>query len=189
MKTFQKSAVFEGLSAQLGMRALFGWYLHNRICGTETLEPCNNIKKLINTSKTGKEAVAAATGLSWENTFDHFGSSLPLGLLEDPATAYQTANAAKKDIPNMIEFKHFQEFNPTGTTNRFYEHDSDLLKLAANGNFATREVDAPAYFSPYPTLKHMPFRVLNPNSDIELRMKKDSLGFVLLTNVVVKKLI
>lgn len=177
-KNFQGAAKSEAVSGQLGMRALFGWYLHTKICGTNEKVPCAGIKTLLTSSKTGTALLEDQFSLKWPEILDHFSSSVGIGLIDDPATAFPIANAALDNLPDLIEFKHVQEFNVTGTVNVVNEHNSSLSALTGT------TMNEPAYFSPYPTLEHHPFRVMSPNSDIELNLEKDAVAYVLLTGIV-----
>lgn len=176
--SFPGAAAFEGINGQLGMRALFGWYLHSKLCGATTTTPCTEIKDIVANGATGKDAVEGVLGMNWNDILDHFGTSLPIGLLDNPTAIYPIANEAAKDLPDLVEFGHFKTLNPTGTTNTAVEHDSVVAGMSTNS------VNEPSYFSPYPTLKHFPFRVITPNNDIELHMKKNSMAYILLTGVV-----
>lgn len=178
MSKFKGSERFEAISGQLGMRALFGWYLHTRICGTTALAPCDGVKTLLTSSETGKKLLETTFSQTWAEILDHFSASVVLGLVDNPSAAYGIANASLENLPDLIQFKHFQELNVTGTKLSGHEHNSDI------DSFNASDTTEPAYFSPYPTLEHHPFQVVTPNTDFHMTLAPDGVGFVVLTGIV-----
>lgn len=179
LENFKGPALAEGVSGQLGLRALFGWYLHINLCGIDSLEPCARVKDLITGNKVGIELLEATLGLPFAKILSHFSASVMLGLLEKPTEAYTLADNSYGDkLPNLFQLKHFQELNVTATENFGREHNSNLVTLVG-----TQRAE-PAYYSPFPSKENVPFRIVSPNSDRTLKLQKNSFAYVILTGVV-----
>ena len=166
-----------------GLRGVFGWYLHSRLCDA-TVNPCAKIKDLIDTDQTGEDNIKAVLGEPISEVLKNFGISVALGLLEHPETAKAYWNTtplppgtpkAPYDLPVMAEVR---ADDPPQT----YEHARDASgEYSASGNRIDR-----TQASPYTSRDALIFQPLLPDNEMDIKPAKNSVTYILVTGFIDK---
>src|SRR5690606_22238342 len=112
---------------EMGVRALFGWYLHSRLCNTTTVTPCAAIKTLIHTDEVGIANVEKALGSKMGDILENFGLSMGGELAPNPGAI----RAAWKDSypPKAVPMPPLTAITPIPRT---IESNANGVDIVAN---------------------------------------------------------
>lgn len=157
---------------QLGMRGLFGWYLHNTVCGTDVLIPCDAMRKFYTSAKSGAALVEEVLGgTSYDNAVKTFGLSLAIGLADNRESIYKLwdSNAAGYP-PRPVVFRDLTEIFPAEPPVTEEEDNKAVL-------LQTSKIDR-TVAGPYPSRKMLFAQPLAPDYDLEFKLVPDSIAVV-----------
>lgn len=162
----------------LGMRAVFAWYLHTKLCSTG-VDPCAKLKDLIVSTKSGTEAVAEILGEDFGKVFENFALSVGVSLVDHPDVAL--APWSKDPLPDGLPEKpltlpDLAEISPASPPQT---EEEDAAAAMLTSDQTDRSVAGP-----FPSKKNLIFQPLTPDSDLEFKVAKDSVTFVLVTGLV-----
>ncbi|MBP9708688.1 MAG: hypothetical protein KBD78_13700 [Oligoflexales bacterium] len=160
-----------------GMRAMYGWYLHAKLCGVSSVELCAKFKDLIQSTKVGIENIEAGLSEKFPVILEHFGATVGLSLIDDPAAAIAewTANPpSNKAIPLLLpSFIEVSKSSPPQTK------ESNVGATALVANTADRTMA-----SGLPSKKMLIFQPALPDDEMEIKLAEDSVTYILLTGLV-----
>jgi hypothetical protein len=160
---------------QLGMRAMFGWYLHTILCDAVSVAPCAKIKELIETSKVGTANVEAVVGKDFAKILENFGASVGVSMADDPTAVRKLFTADAVDLPAVVTMPQLTEILKTSPPQTFeITHDA-----AGSSGGADRAVAGP--FTSYDSLL---FQSIYPDNDKDIKLEKNSVTYILLTGLI-----
>ena len=182
---FSSGNIIEGVHGQIGMRALFGWYLHSKLCAATSATPCDKVKDLIQTTGTGKDLVAKVLGIPWATSFTQFSAGVGLGLISDTDVSPQTiatrvaeANKASS-LPAPIIFTNDVALGAMPS--------SEVVSAANPINVGTYTINAAnetPVVSPTSSPKALLFQPILPDNSLDLVLEADSVSYILVTGIV-----
>ena len=167
--------------ATVGYRAMFAWFLHTKLCG-QSIQPCEKIRELVDTDLHGVANVEAALGQPFIEILLEFGQSVAVemspdkdkvrGILSDPNNA---AGLIFHAMPGL------QEVYPNEIP-QTYEQDINAEAVAGSA-------DDRAFAGPFPGRDTLFFQPVMPDSNINLRLAKNSVTYLVLTGLLRKETI
>jgi hypothetical protein len=164
---------------QIGMRTLFGWYLHTKECG-RVVTPCAALKSLITSTLRGKTNLESFTEISFLNSLRDFGLTLGVNLLEDVDTALGLWDLPGKPDGYPTKPKKWPDLTEI--------RPSDIPLTTEETNTAssliTSDYDDRTVAGPIPAPDQLIFRPLSSDEDFEFKMAPDSVAFVYVTSLV-----
>lgn len=172
-------------SEALGMRGMFGWYLHARLCGAATVAPCEALKSLVESTKTGVEAVEALTGLAFKDLMANFALSVGISLADHPSTAlaFWDVNplpagtpAKPTTLPDMQQID-FQKGSPLAPSLTVESTNIGTALVNLGANDVTQA-------SPFPSKKMLMFQPIAADNDMEFKLAANSVAFILVTGLI-----
>jgi hypothetical protein len=185
MKNFSESTKFEGINGQIGLRALYGWYLHSRLCDPASARPCLKIADLIKNDKTGKKNVEAVVGTEWAKLLTQFAASVSVGLVNDTDISHADIAKRFEDVNKVngvsapLLFKNELTLKPLPST--------EVVSASNPVNLTTYTVDASVetpVISPYSGLKALLFQPILPDMALDFVIEEDSPTYILVTGIV-----
>jgi len=165
---------------QLGMRTLFGWYLHNRLCGPAPT-PCAKLRDIITSAQSNYDVLAALLGEPYEATTNHFATSVALGLLDKPeyALAAFDKSTSKEAKPLMMgNLAEIFASEPPVTAETKNDGGAEIL-----GSDPTDRTVA----GPYPSRQMLFAQPISPESGIEFKLAADSVVVLQPTGLIEKQ--
>ena len=177
--------LIEGINGQIGMRALFGWYLHSKLCSPTSAAPCAKIKELIQTTLTGKELVAKVLGIPWPSAVTQFAASVGLGLINDtdiplPTIATRFADANKASgLPAPILFSNDLTVGAMPA--------AEVVSASTPINVSSYTINTAnetPVVSPYSSQKALLFQPILPDHSLDFSLEADSVSYFLVTGIV-----
>jgi hypothetical protein len=160
------------IDEQIGMRGLFGWYLHTAICGTDVLTPCDAIRKFYTSAKSGAALVEEVLGgTTYDSAVKTFGLSLAIGLAEKRADVYKLWDISPAGYPpRPVAFRDLTEIFPSEPPVT-EEIDNKAVLLQ------TSKIDR-TVAGPYPSREMLFAQPLAPDYDLEFKLVPDSIAVV-----------
>lgn len=160
----------------LGMRTMFGWYLHARTCGT-SVAPCAGLKALLDTDKAGTANIEAFTKETFKKTIQNFGLSIGTHLVDDPTIVRAFWNAPTADMPDKpVEMPSLQEVNASDRTK--------IRMMDNKANVVAGPVDDKTVAGPFPSYEMLIFQPLLPDNELDIKLAKDSVTPIIVTGMV-----
>lgn len=167
---------------QLGLRGLFGWYLHMKICGEGTVAPCEGLRKLLSSANTGGKLVEEMTSLPYDTAVKNFALSLAIGLADKPGAVYTMWDGSPVGYPpRPVVFADLREIFASDPP--LTEEESNTGVLLSSLNPTTSKVDR-TVAGPYPS-RHMLFaQPLGPDFDLEFKLVPDAIAVLQVVGLV-----
>ncbi len=159
-----------------GMRAMFGWYLHTRLCGRDTVEPCADLKALIDTEKVGIENLEEILGEDMGAILEHFGASVGVSLLDDPVAALALWDQEGILSTKPVQLPDLQEVSAASPPETFEANTT------ATGE-RTPRTDR-TFAGPFPSKKMLIFQPILPDEELSLTLAQNSVTYILLTGLI-----
>lgn len=171
-KMFSPQYLPFAIDEQLGMRGLFGWYLHNAICGTDVLTPCDAMRKFYTSAKSGAALVEEVLGgTTYDSAVKTFGLSLAIGLAEKRDGIYKLWDVNPAGYPpRPVAFRDLTEIFPSEPP--FTEEEDNKAVL-----LQTSKIDR-TVAGPYPSREMLFAQPLAPDYDLEFKLVPDSIAVV-----------
>jgi hypothetical protein len=163
---------------QTGLRAMFGWYMHSRLCGA-SVTPCAKLKELVTSKELGKKNVEAVLGLKFDQLLENFGLSVGVELLDRPSEAlkFWDKNPLPADYPPApIELPNLTQVLQSAPRVTEEANDSAVL---LGGSKVDRTVAGP-----FPSKDMLIFQPVASDNELEFKMAKDSVAYLLVTGLV-----
>ena len=185
---FPDSTIFEGTYGQRGMRALFGWYLHSKVCSATDASPCLGLKTIMASTKSGMEAVEETLKLSWSAIVNNFAGTLGVGLVTDTdqnSEAIQerlksTVAASGIPAPIILEKDLYTDVHAVSEIRAGNYLINPLTNISS---YTVTSSNEKAYVSPYPNLTSHLFQPLLPDSQIDFSLQPHSITFLRVTGL------
>lgn len=162
-----------------GMRAVFGWYLHTKLCGT-TVTPCAELKQFWNRSTHGVESIEAVLGMSFNEVLSDFGNSVGIALTTNPTATLERYKTERLDgmttqVPPVLPY-----------LTRILAEDPRVTAEADNIASALLSVDANdhTWAGPFPNRTSLLFQPLFPDFEMDVELKKDSVTPLIVTGLI-----
>ncbi|MFK7826424.1 MAG: hypothetical protein AB8G05_19920 [Oligoflexales bacterium] len=180
---FDQSMVAEAFKsrhydATVGYRAMFAWFLHTKLCG-QTVEPCARIKELVDTDKHGIENVETVLGQAIDEILAEFGHSVGVEMAFDKDRVRTVLGLPENSTLTHHIMPGLQEVYPSEIP-QTYEHDKNADPIAGSA-------DDRAFAGPFPGRDTLFYQTLMPDSNINIRLAKNSVTYVLLTGLLRKE--
>ena len=159
----------------IGMRALFGWYLHAKHCGT-VVTPCAKIKDYLDTEKAGQENVESVLGEEFKVALANFGLSVATHLTDNPAAIRTLWNSSSESFPGKpVELPTLAQVNSS---------DPTVSAVANNAATSTSWLTDPTLAGAFPSTDMLLFQPLLPDRDISLELAENSVTPIIVTGLV-----
>ena len=167
--------------ATVGYRAMFAWFLHTKLCG-EVIQPCQQIKELVDTDLHGIQNVEAVIGQPFIEILSEFGHSVAVEMAPDKEQV-KTILSTPENAAGLIfhAMPALQEVYPNEIP-QTYEQDISADAVAGSA-------DDRAFAGPFPGRDTIFFQPVMPDSNINLRLAKNSVTYVILTGLIRKETI
>lgn len=185
MKNFTESTRFEAINGQIGLRSLFSWFLHSKLCTPESAVPCSKVADLVKTDKVGKNNVESVLGLEWSKSLTQFSASASVGLVNDTdvshtdiAKRFEEVNKAN-GVPAPLIFKNELALRELPAT----EVVSATNPISLSSYTLNTTVETPV-ISPYSSLKALLFQPILPDMSLDFVVEADSPTYILVTGIV-----
>ncbi len=154
---------------QIGMRTMFGWFLHTRLCGT-SVSPCVRLKEIITSDKTGYEVLEKVLNDNFDKIANHFATTVALGLVDKPSDTVslwdKTPNLKEPKPLLMADLQEIFAGSPPSTA------EGDIISPAA---ILTADATDRTVAGPYPSRQMMFIQPISPEGGLEFKMAKDSI--------------
>ncbi|MEZ4743881.1 MAG: hypothetical protein R3B45_15790 [Bdellovibrionota bacterium] len=160
--------------SQLGMRAMFGWFLHSKLCGGTSIAPCAKIKSLIATPKVGIANVEDILQMKFAEILKQFGLSVGVALADDPVSAAALVKN-NTETPDPVLLPKLEFIFPSSPRKTFLVNYNVTASTTAND---------PALAGPFPSKDSMLFQPILPDNDMDLKLEKNSVTYILLSGIV-----
>ena len=163
---------------QYGMRAMFGWYLHSRLCGAATVAPCAALKKMITSSNTGFAAITDLLGgETTDKTLNNFGLSVGVSLLDKPDTARGLFSSTSDPTQPPAPVK-MPELSMITTSTPQTEEEDD------SANLLTSDKTDNTFAGPFPAKHMLMFQMLSPDNDLEFKIAQNAVAYIYVTGLI-----
>ncbi len=164
-----------------GMRAMFGWYLHTRLCSSTSVTPCDKIKNFILSKDYGIKNVETILGEPFDTIMINYSLSIGLGLVSNPTNVLTLWNGNAANLPaKPLLLPNLEEIYKTRApvTEETNAKTSVLLDVS--------KVDK-TQAGPYPSRDALLFQPLTSDNDMEFKTAENSVTYILLTSLVESK--
>ncbi len=174
---------------QVGLRGMFGWYLHSKLCGPAA-GPCAKIKDLLDTDLVGTANIEKTLGISFAKTMENFGLSVSLELVENDRFAKRYWDVPDDTLPlKYVEFPKLHDVNAAGTNSvlqRFEVNNEGCSAAEEQANRCTRTIAESAVAGPFVSRDMLLVQPIFPDNDMDLRLEKNSVTFIQLAGLIDK---
>lgn len=174
---------------ELGMRAMFGWYLHARLCGS-SVTPCAKLKDLVTSTKQGEEALTALLSDTFDVLMENFALSVAVSLLEKPASAL--AVWAQTPLPSGLpkapttlpDLQEVRTSDPPITAEEQHSKPSTCITESGTSPCIQDDMTDRSQAGPFPSKKMLMFQALASDNDMEFKITKNAVAFILITGLI-----
>lgn len=165
------------LVAQEGQRAMFGWYLHYKLCPSGGLEPCDAIVRLLDSDKLGAANLEEVLGAPIDKILGEFGLTIGAGMSPDPALVLAQFEKKLEGVKPLT--MAYDLSVPTS-------QDSTIIEVMNDGTTSKDERD-PAATGPFVNRDALLFQPILPDNDLDIAVRKNSIVYILVTGLITKK--
>lgn len=161
-----------------GFHAMFGWYLHSKLCDPSTVAPCAALKNLFDRKTTGMESVEAVLNLKRKDILAELATSLGIFLSPDPSATlatFQKQAGVNVTIPPLYSYiTEVLKDDPRVTAEAL---------VNASGLVGGSAIDR-TLAGAVPSRTNLLYQPLLPDHEMDIKLKKDSITLVYLTGLI-----
>ncbi len=169
-------------SEQVGMKTLFGWYVHSRLCG-QVLTPCAKMNDLLDDSLRGISSLEAVFGEEFPEILENFGVSVGVALVDNPekSKAFWTGTLPSGTPAGPISFPKAGKLSSS--------HDSTLLDFQPLGGVdsGSKSVSLPVILGALTSRNSELFQPIFPDYTLDLKLSKNGVAYVILSNAIAQE--
>lgn len=157
-----------------GLRNIFGWYLHTKLCDGSSIDPCAKLKNIIGSSDTGVTNIEKILDKKFGKILEDFGASVGVSLSDNPTLAKKNADASKTgpEIVILPELAEISKSSPPQTV----ENSNDASAISTGNDRALA--------GPFPSKDQLLFQPILPDNEMDLILAKNSVTYVLLSHLI-----